>query len=561
MVEPVPLNVGAVRRRDRGVPWRAIVAAPPVLFLAVFFVWPVATIIDRGLRPGGTLDLSVFADVAADGSLRRVLWFTVWQALLSTLLCVVVGLPAAAMFARFRFRGRSLLWSALLVPFVMPTVVVGVAFLGLVGPDGIAGVDLSGTLWAILLGHVFFNYAVVVRTVGSAWSTIDPRVEEAAHTLGASTWETFRRVTLPLLRPAIAAASSIVFLFSFTSFGIVLILGGIANRTIEVEIYEQTARSLRLDTAAVLALVQFAVVVGLLAWFGWVQRRRAVPREQRAWAETGRRVTGRRERAFVVGNLAVMAVLLGAPLLVLVVRSLSTADGWGLGNFRSLTDTRGGSTSFVPPADAIANSLLFAAVATVLAVTLGLCAAWSIAGGRREQAPRWGAWADTALMLPLGTSAVTIGFGFLITFDRPPFDLRSSPALVPIAHAVVALPFVVRLLVPALRSMDPRLHEAAAVLGAAPARTRTLVDLPILGRSVAAAAGFAFAVSLGEFGATAFLARPTRPTLPIAITRALGRPGEWSFGQAMALSVILIALTVVVLLAIDRLRPLGTAEF
>lgn len=544
----------AVRR------WRVAAAVPPLLFVAVFFVWPVATIVERGLRPDGMWDLSVFADVAADPSIRRVLWFTVWQAVVSTVVCVVIGLPGAALFARFRFRGRSVLWSALLVPFVLPTVVVGVALLGLIGPGGVLGVDLSGTVWAILVGHVFFDYAVVVRTVGATWTTIDPRVEDAARTLGASTWTTFRRVTLPLLRPSLAAAASIVFLFSFTSFGIVLLLGGTAHRTIEVEIYQQTARLLNLDVAAVLALAQLVMVVGVLWWFGRSQHRRAVAHEQRRAAESRRSAAGWRARTFVVGNLVIIGALLGGPLVVLVVRAFSTPDGWGFGAFRSLGDTRRGSTAYVPPFDAVVNSLQYAAMATVLALVLGACAAWAIAGGSGH-VPRWSRVADTALMVPLGTSAVTVGFGFLITFDRAPFDLRSSVWIVPIAHAVVALPFVVRLLVPAVRAIDPRLHEAAAVLGASPGRVRRSIDAPILGRAVAGAAGFAFAVSLGEFGATAFLARPARPTLPVAVHRALGRPGEWSFAQAMALSVLLMVLIVAVMVLIDRLRPPGVAEF
>ena len=555
MVGTVPLTHTASTRR-----WRIVVAAPPLIFLAVFFVWPVGTIIERGLRPDGVWDLSVFADVATDPSIRRVLWFTVWQAVASTIVCVLIGLPGAAVFARYRFRGRSVLWSALLVPFVLPTVVVGVALLGLIGPGGVLGVDLSGTVWAILIGHVFFNYAVVVRTVGATWMTIDPRVEEAARTLGASTWTTFRRVTLPLLRPSLAAASSIVFLFSFTSFGIVLLLGGTTHRTIEVEIYQQTARLLNLDVAAVLALLQLVLVVAVLWWFGRSQHRRVVALEQRPAEESRRPAVGWRARSFVGGNLLVIGALLGGPLVVLAVRAFSTPDGWGLGAFRSLGDTRRGSTAYVPPVDAVVNSLQFAAMATVLALVLGACAAWAIAGGG-GRVPRWSRFADTALMVPLGTSAVTVGFGFLLTFDRAPFDLRSSVWIVPIAHAVVALPFVVRLLVPAVRAIDPRLHEAAAVLGASPGRVRRSIDAPILGRAVAGAAGFAFAVSLGEFGATAFLARPARPTLPVAVYRALGRPGEWSFAQAMALSVILMVLTVAVMLFIDRLRPPGVAEF
>lgn len=551
--------VGRPKGRNR---WRLLLALPPLTFLAVFFLWPVSAILLRGLRPAGQWNVDAFGEVLGDSSLRKVLWFTLWESVASTILCVVLALPAAAMFARFRFRGKQVLWSALLVPFVLPTIVVAVSLLGVIGSGGLIGIDLSGSIWAILIAHVFFNYAVVVRTVGSTWSTIDPRLEDSARALGATSLRAFTLVTWPLLRSSVAAAASIVFLFSFTSFGIVLILGGIRYRTLEVEIYEQTAKFLNLDTAAVLAIVQLLVVVGILLWFGRTQRRRTVVLDQRAAKESERRPINRRERLFLVANIMFLLILLGTPLIVLMIRSFTTPTGWGFGFYRALADTRGGSTSFVPPIDAVGNSLLFASMTMLIALVLGTCAAFAIAGNEQHQSDsRAGRWTETALMVPLGTSAVTVGFGFLIVFDEPPLNLRSSIWLLPIAHSLIALPFVVRLLVPAIRSIDPRLREAAATLGASPKRTWLVVDLPILRRALAAAAGFAFAVSLGEFGATAFLARPDRPTMPIAIYRALGRPGEFNFGQAMAMSTLLMALTIAVMLGIDRFRPPGVSEF
>jgi thiamine transport system permease protein len=561
MVGHLPLIARPTKSRF-GVSSRLLFALPPLMFLSVFFVWPVATIVMRGLQGAAGWDFSAFGELFSDPSMRRVAWFTLWESVASTLLCLLVGLPGAALFARYRFLGKGLLWSALLVPFVLPTVVVGVAMLGVYGPGGVSGLTLSGTIWAILIAHVFFNYAVVVRTVGSAWATIGPSGEDAARMLGAGSWQVFRRVTLPLLRPAIAAAASIVFLFSFTSFGIVLILGGVRQRTIEVEIYEQTARYLHLDVAAALTLIQLIAVVAILIWFSRSQDRRSVSFEQRAASSRERVPSGLRQRLFVSANLAFMAALLALPLAVLLIRSFSTPQGWGFDFYRSLGDTRSGSTSFVAPIDALWNSLVFAVEATIIAVVLGACASWAIAGTDLVRAStRWTRWADVALMIPLGTSAVTVGFGFLITFDEAPMNLRSSLWLVPLAQAIVALPFVVRLLVPALRSIDPGMRESAAILGASPRRVWTTIDLPIVSRALAAAAGFAFAVSLGEFGATVFLARPDRPTVPVAIYRALGRPGADNFGQAMALSVMLMVLTVGVLLMVDRLRTPGSAEF
>lgn len=533
--------------------------ALPLAFLGAFFVWPVVAIVGRGLRPDGAWDLSPIGDVVTDPVIRQVAWFTFWQAVLSTMLTLVVGLPGAALFARYSFAGKRVIWAALVVPFVLPTVVVGIAFLGVIGPSGSLGVDLSGTVWAILLAHLFFNYAVVVRTVGGFWASLDAGPVEAAEVLGASPVRAFREVTWPLLRPAVAAAASIVFLFSFTSFGVVLILGGVRNRTLEVEIFDQTARFLRLDVAAGLAVVQLVFVVVALAWFARTQQRRAVPLRPAAAAANARPVRGWKARSFVAANLLVMTVLLVVPLATLVARSLRAPDGgWSAQYYRALSTNPRGSTAFVPPVDAIANSLAFAAVATVLAVVLGGLAAWGIAG--RGGGAGW-QWIDAGLMVPLGTSAVTVGFGFLLALGRPPLDLRDSLWLVPIAHAVVAMPFVIRLLVPALRAIEPGLREAAAVMGASPARVWREVDLPLVGRALAAAAGFAFAVSLGEFGATVFLAQVDRPTLPVAIYRFLSRPGPDQFGQAMALSTVLMLLTVVVVLIIDRVRPPGTVEF
>ena len=542
--------------------WTIALAAAPVIFVVVFLVVPVGAMIDRGLRPGGELDLGVVVEVARDPTIRDVLWFTLVESVLSTFACLLLGLPGAAMFALYRFPGRRLLWSALLVPFVLPAVIVGVAMLAVIGPDGVSGVTLSGSMTAIVLAHVFFNYAVVVRTVGAAWSGLDPTTVESARTLGASPMRAFVTVTLPALRGALLAAASIVFLFSFTSFGVVLILGDLTQRTIEVEIFEQTTRFLQLDVAAVLVLIQLIVVVGALTVFSRLGRRDPVGVGPRDSEDLATGPPGRAGRLFIAANLAVIVGLLVIPLSVLVIRSFETASGWGFGNFRSLLSARRGSTAFVDPGEAILNSLNYAIQATVIAVVLGTLAAVAIAGrGIRRRSSRGGGMVELVLMIPLGTSAVTVGFGFLITFDRAPFDLRGSTLLIPIAHALIALPFVVRLMVPALRAVDPVVRDAAAVLGASPRRIVTAIDLPVVGRSFAAATGFAFAVSLGEFGATVFLARPQRPTIPLAIYRALGRPGEGNYGQALALAVLLMVVTVVIMMAVDRARPTSTAGF
>ena len=194
----------------------------------------------------------------------------------------------------------------------------------------------------------------------------------------------------------------------------------------------------------------------------------------------------------------------------------------------------------------------------LLSLALGMPAAWALA--RREEA-LISRLMDPILMLPLGTSAVTLGLGFIVTLNRPPLDLRTSPVLIPLAHTLVALPFVMRSLTPALRSIRPRLRHAAAVMGATPVEVLLQIDLPLIGRALLVAATFAFTISLGEFGATALIARPEYPTIPVMIYRFLSQPGALNYGQALALSTILMAVTTGGMLAIERMRIAEIGEF
>jgi thiamine transport system permease protein len=544
-----------------GIATSLALAVVPAAFLAVFFVVPVASIIELGLRPGGRWDLSVFGDVLGDQALRGVVWFTVWQAVVSTMLTLVVALPIAYALARFEFRGRRLLQAAMMVPFVLPTVVVATAFLALLGPAGpISGpvgrlfggapLDLRDSLAAIFIAHVFFNVSVVVRVVGGLLEQLDPRMEEAAASLGAGRVRTAREVLWPLAKPAVLSAAGIVFLFTFTSFGVVLLLGGPRYATLEVEIHRQTALLLDLPVAAVLALVQLAIVASLLAVGARRQQAAAVQQPLTAPTGAARRPERRSERCYLAASLVVVALLLGSPLVMLVQRSLRTPDGWGARWYSMLFDPDA-TVLGVAAIEAVRNSLVFAVAATVVAVVVGGLASVVVSRGRGLVAKGF----DVMLVLPLGVSAVTVGFGFLISLDTPPLDLRNSPVLVPMAQALVAVPFVVRVLLPVLWSIDQRLREAAAALGASPVQVWREVDLPLVGRALGVAAGFAFAISLGEFGATIFLARADMPTVPVAIVRLLGRPGAANIGQAMALATILMVLTTASLLAISRLRP------
>lgn len=539
----------------------------PVIFLALFFIYPLASIFLISLAPEGQLDLTGFSRLVTTAYYRETLWFTVWQAGLSTLLTMAFALPSAYVFVRYRFPGKSLFLSLATLPFVLPTVVVAAAFTALIGPRGLlnsvlmwtftletAPIQLDRSLTIILIVHVFYNYAVALRIITGFWANQNPRIEEAARVLGAHGWRLWWEIRLPILRPAIMAAALLVFVFTFTSFGVVLILGGPRFATLEVEIYRQAVNLFNLPVAAALSLVQIGFMFVVMLVYTRLQRR--IAGDVVSVKRVTRTPRTQLERGLVVTNLIFMVVLLFVPLLALVIRSLTTGST-AFEYYQLLTVNSRNSVLFVPPIQAIGNSLVFALVTTFLAVALGMLAAYLLSG-RHSRLSRW---LDPLFMLPLATSAVTLGFGYIIALDEPPLNLRASPLLIPIAHTLVAMPFVVRSILPALRAIPPSLQEAAQVLGASPRRVWWTVDLPLISRAVVVGATFAFTVSMGEFGASLFVARPDTPTIPIVIFRLLGQPGGTNYGQALAMSVVLMLVSAVGFVLIERLRTTGVGEF
>lgn len=523
--------MGMHHPRSAAAPWLGSVA---ILFLAAFLLYPLAVILDRGGWGVG------IAAVVSDPFLRGRALFSTGQALLSTLITVALSLPAALLFARFDFPGKRLWRSAFTVPFVLPTIVAGSGFLALIGPRGLFDLDLRDTLLVILLAHLFYNFALVVRILGSHLEAVAPRLSEAAALLGAEPRRILLRVTLPLAAPALLAAAALVFILTFTSFGVILILAPAPHlATLEVEIYRQTAQLLNLDSAAALALFQLAVV-GLVGWlYTVVQARLAVPLTARP-ARLPRPSGG--AGWWLAAALAVALVLVLSPLLALTVQTFRPpgADGPSLVGFQTLFEGQR-TIGFAGPWLGLINSLRFATLGAGLALFVGFAFAYAVVRARWR-------WLDSLSLLPLGTSAVTLGFGYLLAFPV----LATSFWGIPVAHALIGFPFVARSVLPALRALPPNLIHAARTLGSNPIALLRRVELPLLTPSLVTAASFAFAVSLGEFGASLVLTRPEFATLPVAIFDRLSRPGATSYAAGLALALVLMVLTGIVLMMLER---------
>ena len=529
----------------------------PILFLAVFYFYPLSGIFvksffhDRAFHPG------VIPDFFASARIVSIIWFTIWQAALSTVLTLVLALPCAHVMARYDFFGKRMLMTVATIPFVLPTVVVAAAFRAVGGANGFVPMPLfENPLFLILLAHVFYNFSVVLRIVSAHLSYIRREVAEAAHMLGASGPTTFWKITLPMLKPSILASCLLVFIFCFSSFGVILILGGPKYSTIEVEIFRQAVHMFNLPAASLLSIVQILMTLAVMYGYTVFQKKtlRYAP-ESESLSLRRPRTTG--ERLMTAGTVFLVIALCFLPLAALAARSFVYKGEISLVFYRALFENVSGSLFYIPPIKAALNSFVFSLSALFMAVVVGLCAAVFINGTKGRIA----GLIDPVFMLPLSTSAATLGFGIIITLDTPPLDLRSSPLIVPVAHTLVAFPFVVRAVLPALRTIPENLKASAALMGASSFKVFRYVELPVIARALTAGALFAFCISIGEFGATVFTARPEYATLPLAIYRFFGQPGLLNYGQAMAVSTILMAVTAAGFVVIENVRSISGEGF
>ncbi len=545
----------------------------PLSFLTLAFFFPLSKILALTLFPS-TFTLENLRNT------QHVVLFTFYQATLSAILTLTLGIPSAILFARFDFRGKTLLRALTAVPFLLPTVVVAASFTSLLGPHGLITsiLQLSNSLFplssffphpssftlhpflAILLAHIFYNTTILIRIVGAALSNLDPKLEQTARTLGADSLRVWLKITLPLLRPSILAASLLVFLFDFTSFGVILLLGNSQLSTLETEIYFQAVRQFNLPLAALLSIIQLlcTLIVSLLYTKYAVRNTQYNPRPT-----PPRKPRTLTQKLFVTILCLLLSAFFTLPLASLPFRSLTRLEadrgqrgevqyGFTTDYYKELFINRRGSVFYVPPIQAILNSLTYASATVILSLLLGFPAAFALAKPTALEKIL-----DPLIMLPLGSSAVMLGLGFIITYGK----WLASPWFVPFAHTLVALPFVIRTLQPAIASIPQRLRQAASSLGASPLEVWKNIDLPILRRATLAAATFAFTISLGEFGATLLITRPEYPTIPVAIERFLSQPGGLNYGQAMAMATILMALTTASILLIEKFRLPNISDF
>jgi thiamine transport system permease protein len=511
----------------------------PVFVIGMLFYWPMAHVLQHGLTGS-------WIDTLLEPAVLDAIWFTVWQAALSALLCIAIGLPAAYVLYRRHSKHSRVIRALITVPFALPTIVTAIGFTVFQNNDATAaaGLDalLASPLFWIISAHVFVNFSVVVRTVGATWANLSHDTEEAAQLGGAGRFRIFWSISRPQLNGAIVSSLATVFLYCTASYGLILVLGGGMVNSIETEIAYAANQRLDLQEAGALAIVQTLLSIGAFM-ISSTGRRTAIGFEVQDSQAKQPKLDRRDWPAVAVTSMAALLVL--APLALIVARAFLNNDGQAtLDNFADLGGRGARNLLNITIAQAALNTLRNVLVATALATLVGVAVAYLLSRRTRSKRVRLlNTVLNIAFMLPLGVSTIVLGFGYLLTFGSGWFPLRSSWLIVPLIQGLMAIPLVVRIVYPALASISEELGEQASTDGASPASAFFRIELPLVRESIGAAIGYAAIISVGEFGAASLLAYGSQATLPTVLYQLVSRPGGNNYGMAMAMSAIVIVLT------------------
>jgi len=524
-----------------------LVSRLALLALAAASIAPLAALALSG-NEGGLV--SGLKSTLSQARFYRSLAFTLSQALASTIAALVIGLPGAALVARYRFPGRKALKAISVFPFSMPSVLVVLAFVLYYGRSGVLNrflmqvfglseppIGFLYSFWGIVLVHGFYEFPLILQIVGEAWSSLPRDTERAARLLGAGRLRAFATGTLPSLAPAIAHSAGIVFLLCFFSFAVVMIFGSLSGSTLEVEVYRRARFEADPSGAAAIAMVETLIAVAIVAAIGLSDRRAAALKSAGSPPELVR------PRGAARVGLAAYAVFIAffflGPLVSLVGQAFSVRGSplapprIGLGNFEKILS--GPKASFLP---ALADTASTAIPAALIAVVVGSIGALSLRRG--------GPLARSAAALPMAVSGIVASLGWSAIFPV------GGTFLVPLAQSLGALPYVLKSVASSLASLEASPLEAARTLGAGRVRAAFDVELRGVASAIGAAFAFALAVAAGDVNVPLVLGRDGYEPLPVLLYRLIG---AYRLQEACAVGVLLGALSSLAFFLSDRRRP------
>ena len=516
--------------------WKAL---PAAILLLLLFLIPTALVFSAAFQDGGKAIL----DVLKDDYTLHLLSFTVAESFLSALISVAVAIPFAAFFSKYSFPWRKAVLTVSQLSFTIPTILVVLGFVIWYGNNGYLNSFIKAVLGishtplqvlysfkAIILAHVYLNFPIAFALITASWSSMAETEENAAYTLGTGKIKVFFSITLPRLRGAIASAFMLIFLFCFSSFAIVMVLGGNpAYSTLEVEIYRRVHVNADPAAAAALALFSLAVNALLLA-------ATSPGRKERKSSRKARTLIRAKGASLLSAALLTLMMLgfLAPPIISIAIRAFYTKDGiFSMKAWEGIAERGFGLIGGA--LDAIILSLVIGLVVAMLSVWMGSAIAMAAAKRNSRILPFLSS-------LPMASGSVMMGLGFILvsSFIFTVLGIRSdllSALFVMMAHLTIVLPFSVRTITPGARLIPDTLAEASYTLGKGKGETYRKIEKPLIAPYRRKAFAFSFALSLGEVNATLMLSSGNIETLPVLIYRMIG---SYDYQGAAALGTVLL---------------------
>ncbi|MGL1891872.1 MAG: iron ABC transporter permease [Spirochaetaceae bacterium] len=472
---------------------------------------------------------------------------------MSSLLSIIIALPGAYLVTRYNFFGKKIFLALASLPFVLPSILTVLGFVLLFGNKGVINnllVDIFNlekpplrilySLKAVLLAHIFYNFPLAIRIISSRWKKIPHELTEASNSLGAGKIKTFFRITFPFLTPGIITSFTLIFLYCFMSFGIILVLGGGPSlSTIEVEVYRFARISLNLPKAASLSIVESLITVIVLFIYLKSEKRSS---NFSSGHSLEKKLSKKSLTMFILYLIPLFVILL-SPLITIVVSSFLKKDGFTSGSELSLhwyKSIFGGlNNKFNRTAlYAIKNSLILGFSTVLLTVPFSLLITYNL-----NLKFKFKSLYTLLFFLPMGISSIIIGLSYLT------LNLPRSYILIVLAHTIIAMPLSVRSINNIYKTINYSLIESSMSLGYSRIKTFIHIELPLLKSGITTAAIFSFALSIGEMNASIMLAPQEFVTIPLAIYQLIG---SYNFYGACALGSILLFLCLISFRFIDN---------
>lgn len=527
---------------------RAFGATVALGAIILVFLYPVISLLGLGFGRISSGTTQILAQETTWQALKQ----TIYLASVATGLATGLGIFLAGALYRYRVWGKEFFQFALTLPFVLPTIGVASAFKVLFSAEGYLGfLGWEHSNQAVIAAMVFYNTALVARTLGPIWVRLDQASIEVARSLGANPRQVFLRVVLPQLGGAIASAGALVFLYCCSSYSLVMVLGGVGVTTLEKEIYTLTNIDLDLGGAAVLSFLQIIVVALALSLSTFLQKKAS-----RCLSLQAKPLyLPKTSSSYIHIFCSYLVIFIGfmLPIWQVVWRSLHRSGSFTFANYGDLFNPDSSILLDGSVGEALKFSLMSAVQGGVIATLLGTLVALLVSAPGRKKWRLLMQGIDHLYMLPLGISSVTIGLGLLVSLAAPPWNLAESGLLLPLAQALVAVPVVLRVVKPALQGIDQDLRTTSALCGASPLQVWWENDRRILQLAGGSAFAFAFAICLGEFGAASFLVMPEKLTLPVLIYRLQISAGAVENGMATAAAVVLCLVNGIVMSLAQKL--------